>query len=114
MRKLSITRIKRMVGCAGKMTIFLEDPGNGDWLIKIPNSDGEGVEECRCRLAGMLKNGETVSCQISEVATRVIVTADRFFCDCYLLPAGTEDVALTGRNYLQPSKGNPFKFDRET
>lgn len=114
MRTLSITRIKRIVGCAGKMTIFVEDPDNGDWMIKIPNSEGDGVEECRCRLAGMLKNGATVTYQIPESATKIVVTAGRFFCDCYLLPVGKENVSLTGRNRLQPNKGNPFMFDRET
>lgn len=108
MRNLTITRKKSFVACLGKMKVYMEDPDAGELLIN-------GVP---CRKLGTLKNGETATFPISDQAAKVFVIADkasRNFCnDYYPLPAGTEDVAITGKNKFHPGAGNPFRFDGVT
>ena len=51
----------------------------------------------------------------SEDDIKIFVIADELsksFCfDCYALPAGSEDVFLSGRNRFSLSAGNSFRFD---
>ncbi|MBO5779287.1 MAG: hypothetical protein J6R82_06955 [Clostridia bacterium] len=88
-----------------KMKVYIEDHSSFDTIINdIP-----------CRKLGELKNGEVKTFQIGEEAAMVFVIADqisRNYCnDCYNLPAGGEDVSLTGKNCFNPGAGNPFRFD---
>ena len=108
MRDLTITRQKSFVGCLGKMKVYIEDPQTNELTINgFP-----------CRKLGTLKNGETVTFPIGEGAARVFVIAgksSRGFCsDSYPIPAGTEDVAISGKNKFNPGAGNPFRFDGVT
>lgn len=104
MRRLWITRRKATAACLAKMKVYIEDP-EGDTLINgFP-----------CRKLGDLKNGQKVSFSIGEEAARVFVVADTLSRNLYNefveIPAGEEDVVLTGRNVLRPFSGNPFHFD---
>lgn len=105
MRNLTIKRAKRFVACAVRMKVYIEDPNANDLTIN----------GCACRFLGTLKNGEEATFSVSEAEARVYVIADKLskdYCnDYYTLPAGTEDVALTGRNNLDPVSGNAFRFD---
>ena len=108
MRYLTITRKKSFVGCLGKMKVYIEDPYSNELTINgFP-----------CRKLGTLKNGETATFPISDQAARVFVIADTLskgYCsDCYPLPAGTENVAISGKNTFNPGAGNPFRFDGVT
>ena len=108
MRYLTITRKKRFVACLMKMKVYIEDPHSAELTINgFP-----------CRKLGTLKNGETATFPIGEQAARVFVIADKMskgFCsDCYPLPAGTENLAISGKNYFHPGAGNPFRFDGVT
>lgn len=105
MRRLWITRRKATAASLAKMKVYIEDPENGDTLINgFP-----------CRKLGDLKNGQKVSFSIGEEAARLFVVADTLSRNLYNefteIPAGEEDVVLTGKNVLQPFSGNPFRFD---
>lgn len=105
MRNLTIKRAKSFVACLGKMKIYIEDPVLGDTVIN----------DTLCRKIGVLKNGEEKTFAIGEQAARVFVVADQLskgYCnDYYPLPAGTDDVFLSGKNKYNPAAGNAFRFD---
>ena len=108
MRRLTIRREKRFVGCLGTMKVYIEDPTANDMTIN----------GCNCRKLGTLKNGQKKSFHISEDAARIFVIADKLskdFCnEYYSLPAGQDDIELTGRNCFNPANGNAFRFDGVT
>ena len=104
MRKVYLTRDKSFVGCLGKLNVYVEDLSNPETVIAdIP-----------CRKVCKISNGETVSFDISEEETRVIVIADKLsknFCnDYYRIPAGFSDVEIGGKCTYNPYAGNPFRF----
>ena len=108
MRNLTITRTKSFVGCLGTMKVYIEDVMGGKLNINgFP-----------CRKLGKLKNGATVTFEIPDTATRIYVIADRLsvsFCnEFYPIPAGTEDIVLTGKNHYNPANGHAFLFDGVT
>lgn len=108
MRNLTITRTKSFVASLGKMKVYIEDPDSSELLIN-------GVP---CRKLGDLKNGETRTFPIGEQAAKVFVIGDQlsrnYSNDYYPLPAGTEDITVTGKNAYNPGAGNPFRFDGVT
>lgn len=104
MRNLTIKRHKSFVASLGTMKVYIEDP-EGDLQINGVN----------CRKLGNLKNGQEVTFSISEQAAKLFVIADKLsknYCSESLqLPAGTEDISLSGKNHYNPFAGNPFYFD---
>ncbi len=104
MRMLRITRRKALAACAMKLKLYIEDPA-GDTTIR----------GTLCRMLGTLKNGETGAFPISEREAKLYVAGDRIsrnlYHEVWPIPQGTEDIALAGRNYLNPFAGNPFRFD---
>lgn len=107
MRKLTINRKKTFAGCAGKLKVYITDPLHTELEIC-----GEG-----CRKIGEIKNGKTESFEIDEREGRVFVIADkasRDWCnDSRPIPAGDEDIELSGKCRLNPTVGNAFRFDGE-
>lgn len=105
MRNITITRRKTFVGCLGKIKIYIEDPLNGDTVI-------DGVS---CSFLGALKNNETKTFTVGTGPLRVFAIYDKLskgYCfDSYLLPAGEEDICLSGKSQFNPFSGNPFYFD---
>lgn len=105
MRRLWIQRHKAAAASLVAMKVYIEDPENGD-------TDINGV---LCRKLGLLKNGRKARFTIGEEARKVFVVADKASRNLYnefaQLPEGQEDVFLSGRNYLKPFSGNPFRFD---
>lgn len=105
MRNLTVKREKSFVACLITMKVFAEDKEHGETVI-----DGTP-----CRRIGELKNGEEKTFPIGEDDVKIFVIADELsksFCfDCYALPAGSEDVFLSGRNRFSLSSGNSFRFD---
>ena len=108
MRTLTIKRKKSFVASLGKFKVYAEDRALGDTEIN-------GVP---CRLLGELKNNSEASFVVSDDAMQIYVIAglsSKGFCfDSYPLPAGTEDVYLTGKAAYNPAAGNPFRFDGVT
>lgn len=108
MRNLTITRTKSFVACLGKMKVYIEDHTAAETTIgDVP-----------CRKLGDLKNGETKTFSIGEEEAKVFVIADQLsknFCnEFYKIPAGENDVFLSGKNRYNPASGNAFRFDGVT
>ena len=105
MRKLIIMRKKALSACFAKMSVYVEDSLFGDTVIS-------GV---KCRRLGELKNGEVKEYTIDEGRKRVFVLAESVPFDrwneCYNVPAGSDDVYLSGKNNCNPFEGNLFRFD---
>ena len=108
MRNLTLKRTKSFVASLGTMKVYIEDPMSAEMTI-------QGVE---CRKLCELKNGEEKTVEISEDTARVYVIADKLsknYCnEFYELPAGTDDIYLSGKNHFNPGAGNPFRFDGNT
>ncbi len=104
MRNLTITRTKTFVGCLGRLKVYIEDE-LGDTTIS----------GTKCRLLGRLKNGETDTYEIDEQERRVYVIADKLskgYCnDSALVPAGSQNVYLSGCPRYNPATGHAFRFD---
>ncbi len=105
MRNLTIKRTKSFVACLAKTRIYIEDPTSSEMLIN----------NTPCRKIGELKNGEEKTFQIDEGEAKVFVIVDKLsknYCnDYYQLPAGQEDISLSGKNKFNPANGNAFRFD---
>jgi len=105
MRKLTIKRQKSFIACLGKMKVYIEDPSSSD--LAFGNAS--------FRKLGTLKNGEEATFEIGNGEARICVIADKLtkgYCNEFLpLPAGEEDIYLSGKNHYNPTKGNPFYFD---
>lgn len=104
MRNLTIKRTKSFVASLAAMKVYIEDPAGEITIIDTP-----------CRKLGDLKNGEEKTFQIENTELKVFVIAgemSRNYCnDFYPIPAGEDDVFLSGKNSYNPSAGNPFRFD---
>lgn len=105
MRNLTIKREKSFVGSLAKMKVYIEDPTSNEMRIN----------DVPCRKIGDLKNGEEKTFQIDEQEVKIYVIADKLsknYCnEFYQLPAGQEDVFLSGKNKFNPANGNAFRFD---
>ncbi len=104
-RVLTVERQKSFVSSLGKLKICIED--------RKGEIELNGV---RYRQLGTLKNGEAKSFDIPTRACRVcafydIASAIRYGFACKQLPEGEEDISLTGKAHLSPTKGNPFLFE---
>lgn len=108
MRNLTIHRAKRLVAYFATLNVYIEDHTSQDLLI----------DNTPCRKLGEIKNGETKTFAIGEAAAKVFVIIDqpsKSYCnEYYSIPAGVEDVMLSGRNRYNPSSGNAFRFDNVT
>ena len=104
MRNLTIKRNKSFVGCLAKMKVYIADPAGNIMLNHTP-----------CRKIGDLKNGEEKIFSIDENETTIFVIADQLskdFCNEFCkIPAGGNDVFLSGKNCFNPANGNAFRFD---
>jgi len=104
-RNLTIKREKSFVGCAVKLKVYIEDATSNE--ITINNTP--------CRKLGTIKNGEEETFQIDNNEAKVFVIADKLtkdYCnDYYTVPAGDEDISISGKNHFNPSNGNAFLFN---
>ena len=104
MRNLTVKRRKAFAGCLGKVKIYIED-ANGDTNINgIP-----------CRLLGKLKNKECATYEIGNESLKLFAIYDKMskgYCnDCYTIPAGEEDIEVSGDAKLNPFMCNPFLLE---
>ena len=108
MRQLKITR-EKTVTLSSSFYVCIADENSTDLKIKnVP-----------CRLLGRLKNGGEASFEIPETEACVYVYEKKlsrdYTYDMYRIPAGEEDVALTGRSVFNPATSSSFRFyDNET
>lgn len=105
MRLLIIKREKSFVACLFRIKVYVEDPMSGELVIN----------NVSYRKLGELKNGEEKAFTISEDECRIAVIADKLskdICnDIYTVPAGVDDVFLSGKNVFNPATGNAFRFN---
>lgn len=105
MRNVTIIRTKSGVAALATMKVYIEDPQSQEITIG-------GVP---CRKIGELKNGEERNFVVGDEEAKIYVIADvlskSLSGEFYQLPAGTEDIVLSGKCTYNPGAGNPFRFD---
>lgn len=108
MRNLTIKREKTFVACLGKFKVYIEDIKSNELTIK-------GTP---CRKLGELKNGQESTFTIDDTEAKIFVIADKMskeYCnEMYKIPAGTEDIYLSGKPKFSLSAGNAFRFNNNT
>ncbi len=103
MRKLTVKREKKYVASLSRVNLYLQDTSSVDTFIN-------GVP---CRHLGDLKNGEEKSFDISDESARLYACYSKRsrnqYNDFYPIPAGEDDVNVSGRSVYSVS--NPFLFN---
>lgn len=107
MRQLTIRREKSII-CSGKKDqIYIEDPQSTDCVI----------DNVACRKLGELRNGEEKTFSVGEDAVRLFVVTGKVGRktkkDSVWLPAGQEDIILSGTHLLELGGNGSFRFLRE-
>ncbi len=104
MRRVYLTREKSFAACLATLNVYIEDREKGELVIS-------GVP---CKQVCKIKNGETVSFPVGNEALKVFVIADvlskKLSSDYYQIPAGENDIEISGKNIINPGIGNPFRF----
>lgn len=94
-----------------KTWFYIEDEQHGN----------KSIECVRCRLFCELKNGKSFTGEIEEGELKLFaVSGDAkgidsehgYAWEVCKLPAGTEDITVSGRRYVCPAEANAFKFDK--
>lgn len=107
MRKLTIKRRKSFVGSFMSVKIYIVDSVNYDFYVC----------EYPCRELGKLKNNSELVVEIDnnehKIIANVNLQATDAFAEMCVIPAGDEDVVVSGKNVFAPFRGNPFIFDEQ-
>jgi len=107
MRNLTIRRHKSFVGCLAKYKVYME--------IDDPNAAELVINDVPCIKLGELKNNDEQVFHIEENEARIFVIADKLsknFCNDFIrIPAGDEDLYLSGKPHYNPANGHAFRFD---
>ena len=101
MRKLTIKRRKSIVASLMKVKVYIVDENDCQRVIL-----GHP-----CKEVGRLKNNSELVIEIDNKEHIIFADAD-VYADMIIIPAGKEDVTISGKNMLNPFKGNPFIFDK--
>lgn len=106
MRKLIIKRRKSIVASLMKVKIYIVDDKNFERTIwGYP-----------CREVGRVKNNSELVVEIDNNEQRIFadvtLQATDAYADMVIVPAGEEDIVISGKNVYSPFKGNPFIFDK--
>lgn len=105
MRKLTIKRKESYIEALSMLNIYIEDPVAGDRIIN----------GTRCKYLGAWGNGDIRAFMIGDRETKVFAIEEnkrQDVCDEYYdLPAGTENVILSGQNCIDVDEGTGFRFD---
>ena len=105
MRNLTIKRKKSFVGAVMKIKIYMEDAAANELAIL----------GAPCRKLGEVKNGGELTVEIDEDMHTIYAIVDVITKDSCVgkaeIPAGADDVTVSGKNRLAPLKGNPFVFE---
>lgn len=108
MRELTIKNEKTFIGRFGEPVIYVCDEISGN--VKI-NGD-------LCRSLGKVANGGESTFVIGEEKTKIYAVSDKYFKkasnDFVVIPAGTEDVVLEGRNVFHAFIASLFRFNGVT
>ena len=106
MRKITINRKKALAGCAGKVLIYTIDRIEEDMAIT----------KNTCNFLGSVKNNSAFESEITENEITIIAAYDNLgvfmATDYRVIPQGTDDVVINGKVKFNPTKGNPFIFEK--
>ena len=106
MRKITINRKKALVGCAEKVLIYTIDRIEEDMAIT----------KNTCNFLGSVKNNSAFESEITENEITIIAAYDNLgvfmVTDHRVIPQGTDDVVINGKVKFNPTKGNPFIFEK--
>ena len=101
-----MNRKKTIAGCAGKVLIYSID--------KI--EENTAITKEQCKFLGCLKNNSVLEIEITDSEIYIIAAYEDLgvfmITDYVVISQGTEDVNISGKVKLNPSKGNPFIFER--
>lgn len=120
-RKLTITRKKAVAGCAVKVKLYISSETDCDLVLSVYDTDFHANEQDRShskkfRYLGKIGNGKSVQFDIPQTQVYVAALYDSVsaeWCrDTVVIPAGSEDVCLSGKCILKPLGGNPFIFNK--
>lgn len=104
MRKVVINRMKSIVGCLGKVSIYTSDE-LGEWDEITPD---------KCKFIDKIKNGSSLEFEINDNEIIIIAAYDNMgafmVTDYIFVPQGKDDIEIAGKVKLNPSRGNPFIF----
>lgn len=120
-RKLTITRKKAVAGCAVKVKFYVLSETECDLVLSVVDYDFHANERDRFhakkfRYLGKLGNDKTAQFEISQKSVVLVAlfdgTSAEWCRDTIHIPAGSEDVSVSGKCILDPMAGNPFMFDK--
>ncbi|MCM1289134.1 MAG: hypothetical protein NC132_00525 [Corallococcus sp.] len=112
-RILTIKRRKAAAGCALKVKLYVSSKSECDLVLNV--NDGT-FHSKKFRYLGKVANGKTVQFEIPQ--NRVIIvalfdmTSAEWCRDTITIPAGKDEISLSGKCILKPLSGNPFLFDK--
>ncbi|MBQ2945103.1 MAG: hypothetical protein IJD95_00880 [Clostridia bacterium] len=111
MRSLTVKRNKKWLGCGQPVGIYIEDTTSND--INTITVDGKS-----CRFLGFIVSGGSLTVSIPDGEQKIYAVTPRSMqksniSEAYVIPAGTEDVMLSGSVYFLSSffKAVTFVFD---
>ena len=64
-----------------------------------------------CKEVGRVKNNSELVIEIDNNEHRIFADVGTY-TDMIIIPAGEEDIIISGKNVYSPFKGNPFVFDK--
>lgn len=118
---LTVTRRKAVAACVGKVKLYVSTDDDHDLVLSVFDgnfhaNESDRVHAKKFRFLGKLGNGKTAQFEIPQskvvIAALFDTTSSTWCRDSIVIPAGVEDVCLSGKYVLDPLEGNPFIFDR--
>lgn len=110
MRSLTIVRKRALASMFDKTWFYIEDEEHGK----------RSIDCIRCSLFCELKNGKSFTGEIPEGELRLFAVSGDFkgidspngYASVHcVIPAGEENVTVTGRRKLNPAYANSFQFE---
>ena len=107
MRKLTVRRRKALIGCFWRVKIYVEDP-MGDTIIR----------GFKCTFLGEVENDDSATFEIPCDSVKIFAIygeLGKSFCNDYcIVPAGEDEVFVSGKCRFNRVTGHPFQFDDAT
>lgn len=120
MRKLTVKRQKSYVGCAMKVNFYIQDDLSDEVMadgltfrkLGTVKNDEECTFEIECGKVILFSAVDDTLSKMVKSGYENPVDVSRVVMDKIELPEGSEDIVVSGKNKLNPLKGNPFIFDK--
>lgn len=120
MRKLTVKRQKSMIGCAFKVNLYIQDDLSNEVMVdgltfrklEAVKNDSECTFEIECEKLILFSAVDDALSKCIKSGYENPVDVGRVVMDKIVIPEGSEDIVICGKNLFNPLKGNPFVFDR--